>query len=117
MAGIQILWTVHEMTGFLDCFKLVNASYHDNILPEEEQTRLALTTVLARGMNIGLKGIVKSLQGTYGIGRLTNFDDNYVSNSIVFYNKAAFGERIEKELGNVNMHPAFWQHINSYGIK
>lgn len=79
----EILWSVHEMTGFLDCFKLVNSSYHGNILPEEERTKLALITVLARGMNIGLKGMVKSLQGKYGIGRLTNFDENYVSIGIL----------------------------------
>ena len=30
-------------------------------------------------MNIGLQGIAKSLRGKYGIGRLTNFDENYVS--------------------------------------
>jgi TnpA family transposase len=38
-----------------------------------------MITLLARGMNIGLKGIVKSLQEKYGIGRLINFDENYVS--------------------------------------
>jgi len=75
----EILWAVHEKTGFLDCFKLVNKSYHGNSLPEEERLKLALITVLARGMNIGLKGFVKSLKGKYGIGRLTNFDENYVS--------------------------------------
>jgi hypothetical protein len=58
----EILWTVHEMTGFLDCFKLVNKSYHGNSLPEEERSKLALITILARGMNIGLKGFVKSLK-------------------------------------------------------
>jgi TnpA family transposase len=75
----KILWSVHEMTGFLDCFKLVNKGYHGNTLPEEERTKLALITVMARGMNVGLKGIVKSLHGRYGIGRLINFDENYVS--------------------------------------
>jgi len=38
-----------------------------------------------------------------------------VMNAIVFYNKAVFGERIGKELGDVNMHPAFWQYINFIG--
>jgi TnpA family transposase len=38
-----------------------------------------------------------------------------VMNAIVFYNKAVFGERIEKELSDVNMHPAFWQYINFIG--
>jgi hypothetical protein len=45
----------------------VNKSYHGNILPEKERKNLAMITLLARGMNIGLKGIVKSLQGKYGI--------------------------------------------------
>lgn len=75
----EVLWSVHEMTGFLDSFKIVNKTYHGNILPEEERVKLALITVLARGMNIGLKGIIKSFQGNYGIGRLINFDENYVS--------------------------------------
>jgi TnpA family transposase len=68
-----------KITGFLDSFKIVNTSHHGNILPEKERKNLAMITVLARGMNIGLKGIVKSLQGKYGIGRLINFDENYVS--------------------------------------
>ena len=38
-----------------------------------------------------------------------------VMNAIVFYNKAVFGERIENELGDVKMHPAFWQYINFIG--
>lgn len=75
----EILWSVHEKTGFLDSFKIVNKSYHGNILTEEDRKKLALITVLARGMNIGFKGIVKSLQGKYGIGRLISFDENYVS--------------------------------------
>jgi len=75
----ELLWTVHELTGFLDSFKLVNKNYHGNILPEEERTKLALITVLARGMNIGLKGIAKSIQEKYSIWRLINFNENYVS--------------------------------------
>jgi hypothetical protein len=75
----EILWSVDEITGFLDSFKIVNKSYHGNSLPDEERKNLAMISVLARGMNIGLKGIVKSLQGKYGIGRLINFDENYVS--------------------------------------
>ena len=39
----------------------------------------------------------------------------FVMNAIVFYNKAVFGERIAKDLGDVNMHPAFWQYINFIG--
>jgi hypothetical protein len=38
-----------------------------------------------------------------------------VMNAIVFYNKAVFGEKIEKELEYVNMHPAFWQYITFIG--
>jgi hypothetical protein len=34
---IEILWSVHEKTGFLDNFKIVNKSYHGNILTEEER--------------------------------------------------------------------------------
>lgn len=75
----DILWSVDEITGFLGSFKIVNRSYHGNILLEEERKNLAMINLLARGMNIGLKGIVKSLQGKYGIGRLINFDENYVS--------------------------------------
>lgn len=75
----EILWSVHKMTGFLDGFKIVNKTYHGNILPDEEREKLAMITVLARGMNIGLKGIMKSLQGKYGIGRLINFEENYLS--------------------------------------
>jgi TnpA family transposase len=75
----EILRSVHETTGFLDSFKIVNNSYHGNILTDEDREKLGMITVLARGMNIGLKGIVKSLQGKYGIGRLINFDENYVS--------------------------------------
>jgi hypothetical protein len=68
----DILWTVHEMSGFLDCFKLV--SYHGNSRSEEERTKRALITVLARGMNIGLKGIAKSIQEKDSIWRLINAD-------------------------------------------
>lgn len=75
----EILRSVHETTGFLDRFKIVNKRYHGNIMTDEEREKLAMITVLARGMNIGLKGIVKSLHGKYGIGRLINFDENYVS--------------------------------------
>ena len=57
----------------------MNKSYHGNILTDEDREKLTMITVLARGMNIGLKGIVKSLHGKYGIGRLINFDENYVS--------------------------------------
>ena len=38
-----------------------------------------------------------------------------VMNAIVSYNKAVFGERIEKDLEGVNLHPAFWQYINFIG--
>lgn len=38
-----------------------------------------------------------------------------VMNAIVFYNKAVFGERIEKNLKDVNMHPAFWKYSNFIG--
>jgi TnpA family transposase len=75
----EILWSVDKITGFLDSFKIVNENYHGNILPDEDRKNLAMISVLARGMNIGLKGIVKSLQEKYGIGRLINFDENYVS--------------------------------------
>jgi TnpA family transposase len=75
----EILWSVHEKTGFLNSFKIVNQSYHGNSLPDEERAKVALITVLARGMNIGLKGIVKSLHGSYTIGQLINFDKNYLS--------------------------------------
>lgn len=75
----EILWSVHKQTGFLDAFRLTNTYYHGHILTEKERQRLAMATVLARGMNIGLKGIVKALDAEYTIGRLTNFDENYVS--------------------------------------
>jgi TnpA family transposase len=75
----EILWSVDEITGFLDCFKIVNESYHGNTLPDEDRKNLAMISILAKGMNIGLKGIVKSIQDKYGIGRLINFDENYVS--------------------------------------
>jgi len=42
------------------------------------------------------------------------FDQTFFK-SLVFYNKAVFGERIEKELSDVNTHPAFWQYINFIG--
>ena len=38
-----------------------------------------------------------------------------IMNAIVFYNKAVFGERIEKDLDGLNMHPVFWQYINFIG--
>jgi TnpA family transposase len=75
----EILWSVYEKTGFLNSFKIVNQSYHGNRLPDEEIKKIAMITVLARGMNIGLKGIVKSLHGSYSIGQLINFDKNYLS--------------------------------------
>ena len=71
----EILWSVHEKTGFLNSFKIVNQSYHGNSLPDEEIKKIAMITILARGMNIGLKGIVKSLHGSYSIGQLINFDN------------------------------------------
>jgi hypothetical protein len=40
-------------------------------------------------------------------------------NRAEFWNKFQdaffFGERIEKDLGDVDMHPAFWQYINFIG--
>jgi TnpA family transposase len=38
-----------------------------------------------------------------------------IMNTIVFYNKAVFGEISEKQLDGVTMHSAFWQHINFIG--
>jgi TnpA family transposase len=75
----EILWSVHEKTGFLNSLKIVNQSYHGNSLPDEERKKVAMITLLARGMNIGLKSIVKSLHGSCSIGQLINFDKNYVS--------------------------------------
>jgi hypothetical protein len=36
-----MFWSVDEITGFLDSFKIVNKSYHGNILPEKERKNLA----------------------------------------------------------------------------
>ena len=76
---VDILWKVHELTGLLDTFQLVNPTYHGHILSDEKRQELALVTILARGMNIGLKGIAKAAEGEYTIGQLTNFDENYIS--------------------------------------
>ena len=35
----EILWSVDEITGFLDSFKIVNKSYHGNILPEKREKK------------------------------------------------------------------------------
>jgi TnpA family transposase len=75
----DILRWVHEKTGFLDGFQLLNPSYHGRLLSDDERRNLAMATTLALGMNIGLKGFVDALPEDYTIGKLTNFFENYVS--------------------------------------
>ncbi len=76
---VEILKYVNKITGFIDCFKLNNPRYTGNVLSQSQHEIWALGVILAKGMNIGIKGIVKTLKGDITIGKLENFYNNYVS--------------------------------------
>lgn len=73
---VDILSAVHRSTGMLDAFKLPKVAHHR--LRREQRVSLALAVVLARGMNVGIVQMATLLGRSYTLGRLQNFDDNYV---------------------------------------
>ncbi len=75
----DILEVVHDHTGFLDCFELVNPDYHGHLLSDGKRKTLAQVTLLALGMNVGLNGIANSIGKDHIFGQLRNFSENYLS--------------------------------------
>jgi len=75
----HILKVVNRKTGYMNAFTLNNPIYTGHLISEVDKEKLCLGVILAKGMNVGLKGIVRALGDDLTIGRLTNFYDNYVS--------------------------------------
>jgi len=75
----HVLKVVNRKTGYMNAFKLNNPFYTGHLISEMDNEKLCLGAILAKGMNVGLKGIVRALGDDLTIGRLTNFYDNYVS--------------------------------------
>lgn len=73
---LEVILKVHGSTGFLDNFKLRQKSPHQ--LSNEERLRLASGTLLAEGMNIGIREMPSVLDREYTTGRLQSFIDNYM---------------------------------------
>jgi TnpA family transposase len=74
---VDLLWEVHQATGFLDAFRLEGRAPH--AIPEEERRRLGIAVILALGTNVGIQELSRSLGRGYGLGRLRNFAANYVT--------------------------------------
>ena len=74
---VDLLWEVHQGTGFLDAFQLEgHATRH---LPDEERRRLTIAALLGLGLNLGLQEISHSLGRGYKYERLRAFAANYVT--------------------------------------
>ena len=73
---VDILWEVHDATGFLDCFQLAGPAPHH--LRDEERRRLTLAVLLAMGMNLGLREAARSFGRGYSLGRLRNVAAHYI---------------------------------------
>ena len=74
---LEVILKVHGSTGFLDNFKLKQKSPHQ--LSNEERLRLASGTLIAQGMNIGIREMPSVLDREYTTGRLQSFIDNYMT--------------------------------------
>ncbi len=74
---VELLWMVHDATGFLDAFQLKGPA--TKRLTEEDRRRLALAVVLALGLNLGLVGASRALGRGFAVWRLRNFAANYVT--------------------------------------
>jgi TnpA family transposase len=74
---VDVLMAVHNATGTLKAFQPLHG--RGQRLSTDQRTRLALTIVLARGMNIGITQMASLLGRWYTIGRLTSFDECYVN--------------------------------------
>ncbi|MHB1916997.1 MAG: Tn3 family transposase [Thermoplasmata archaeon] len=74
---VELLWKVHDATGFLDAFQLAGPA--TKRLSEEDRRRLALAILLALGLNLGLVGASRALGRGFALWRLRNFAANYVT--------------------------------------
>ena len=73
----EVVLRVHRATGFLDDFKLRQTSPHQ--LSNEERLHLASGTLIAEGMNIGIRDMPTVLDRRFTVGRLQSFIDNYMT--------------------------------------
>ena len=73
---VDILWEVHEATGFLDCFQLSGPAPRH--LRDDERERLIVAVLLAMGMNLGLREAARSFGRGYSLGRLRNVATHYI---------------------------------------
>jgi len=74
---VDVLMAVHNAIGSLKAFQPLLG--RGQRLSKDQRTRLALTIILARGMNIGITQMASLLGRWYTIGRLTSFDECYVN--------------------------------------
>ena len=74
---VDVLMYVHESTGMLNAFQMPPSARHQ--LSSDQRLRLSLAVILARGMNVGIAQMSTLLGRWYTIGRLTNFDEGYMT--------------------------------------
>ena len=74
---VDVLMNVNHSTGIFDAIRLEGG--RGRRLPDEQRHRLAMAVILARGMNVGVPQMSTLLGRWYTIGRLTNFDESYVT--------------------------------------
>lgn len=74
---LELVHMVNRSTGYLDEFKLRQRAPHQ--LLNEDRLRLGSGTLIAEGMNIGIREMPTVLDREYTIGRLQSFIDNYMT--------------------------------------
>lgn len=74
---VDVLMEVNQSTSILDAIRLEGG--RGRRLPDEQRCRLAMAVVLARGMNVGVPQMSTLLGRWYTVGRLTNFDESYLT--------------------------------------
>ena len=74
---VDLLWKVHEETGFLDTLRLSGPA--TKRLPEDERRRLAMGVLMGMGLNLGLVGASRTLGRGFALWRLKNFAANYAT--------------------------------------
>lgn len=74
---VDLMAEVNDCAGILDAIRLERV--RGRHLLDEQRRRLALAVVLARGMNVGVPQMSTLLGRWYTVGRLTNFDESYLT--------------------------------------
>ncbi len=72
---VDLLWEVHEATGFLDSFRLQGTAARR--LREEERRQLGIAALLDMGLNLGLREVSRSLGRGFQLWKMRNFTANY----------------------------------------